>query len=334
MPGNQPSASAVHVNRPLTNVSIAFVQEQDSFVAARVFPNIPVAKQSDRYFTYPRGHFFRDTMQKRVPGTESSGASYDVDSTPSYFAETYALHKDIPDQVRTNSDAPLDADRDATYFLTQQGLLKREKLWANSYFKTGVWTNEKSGQSTVDATHFKFWDASGSTPIKDVRDMKRSMLGITGYRGNKLVLGRAVYDTLMDHADIIDRIKYGQTGGGINAAQANKQLLAQLFEVNEVLVMDGIENTAQEGLTDTYAFVGGKHALLVYAAPQPGIMTPSAGYTFSWIGSTAGVTGIDGQTISMIRADLLKSDRAEIEMSFDVKLVSADLGFMALSITQ
>lgn len=334
MPGNTPSLSEVHVNRPMTAISIAYIQDQDNFIAAKAFPNIPVTKQADRYFTYPRGHFFRDTAKKRVPGTESAGATYDIDSTPSYYAEAYALHKDIPDAIRANADNPLDMDRDATIFLTQQTLLRREKVWAANYFVTGVWTNQKAGAASADGTHFKYWDASGSTPIQDVRSMKRQVLGTTGFKPNKLILGRVVFDTLMDHPDLVDRIKYGQTGGDTAPAIVNKAILAQIFEVDEVLVMDGIENTAAEGLTDSYAFIGGKHALLVYAPPQPGIMTPSAGYTFSWTGYTPGVTGVEGNTVSMIRADLLKSDRAEIEMAFDMKLVSADLGYMALGIVQ
>ena len=41
-----PTASDVHVNRPLTNISIAYTQDASTFVADKVFPNIPVAKQS------------------------------------------------------------------------------------------------------------------------------------------------------------------------------------------------------------------------------------------------------------------------------------------------
>ena len=47
MPFILPSRGDVHVNRPLTNISIAFLQTQEAFVADRVFPNIPVTKQSD-----------------------------------------------------------------------------------------------------------------------------------------------------------------------------------------------------------------------------------------------------------------------------------------------
>jgi hypothetical protein len=81
-----PTAGDVHVNTPLTNISIAYIQDAANFVAARVFPNIPVAKQSDRYYTYDRGEFNRDEMEERAPGTESAGGSYTLDNTPTYFA--------------------------------------------------------------------------------------------------------------------------------------------------------------------------------------------------------------------------------------------------------
>lgn len=334
MPGNVPALSTVHVNRPLTNISTAYIQRMDSFIAARVFPNIPVSKQADRYFTYPKGAFFRDAMKKRAPGTESAGASYDIDNTPSYYAETWALHKDIPDQIRNNADSPLNMDRDTTEFLTQMGMLRREKLWASKYFGASIWgnTDQAGVASNPGANQFIQWDQALATPVKNVRTWKRTVHQTTGFMPNKLVLGRIAFDAALDCPDIVDRIKYGQTAGA--PAQANRQTLARLFEVDEVLVMDALENTAAEGLTDSFAYIGGsKSALLVYAAPSPGIMVPSAGYTFSWTGSAPGVTGIEGNTVSVLRADLLKSDRMEIEMAFDIKLVGSDLGIYASAVT-
>ncbi len=103
----QPGAGDVHVNRPLTNISIAFLQDRADFVATRAFRNIPVGKQGDRFFTFDRGMFNRNQMQIRGPATESSGGGYDIDNTPTYFCNTFALHKDIPDQIRANADGNL-----------------------------------------------------------------------------------------------------------------------------------------------------------------------------------------------------------------------------------
>lgn len=318
-----PTPGDVHVNTPLTNISIAFLQNAMNFVADRVFPNIPVNKQSDRYYTYDRGMFNRDEMKLRAPGTESAGVEYTVDNTPTYFADPYGIHHDIPDQRRSNADAVLDPDREATELVTHKALIRREKLWAAKYFAGSLWTTDLDGvNATPGAGEFLQWDDAASTPIEDIRAQKSTILELTGYEPNTLVLGYPVWLALSDHPDIVDRIKYGQTPG--SPAVVSLQAVAALLEVERVVVMKAIENTADEGAANSHSFIGGKKALLCYAAPSPGIMTPSAGYTFSWTGYLG--AGAMGGRIKRFRMEHLSSDRVEMEMAFDQKLVAADLG--------
>jgi len=309
---------------PLTNISVAFLQQATNFIADRVFPNIPVTKQSDRYYTYDRGMFNRDEMQLRAPGTESAGVNYTVDNTPTYYANVYAIHHDIPDQVRANADSVLRPDREATELVTHKALIKREKTWVANYFVTGIWTNDYDGvASSPSGSQVLQWNDDASTPIEDVRFAKTTILQSTGFMPNTLVLGQQVYDALADHPDIIDRVKYGQTPGA--PAQGTLNALAQLFEVDRILISRAIENTADEGLTNSHSFIAGKKALLCYSTPSPGLMTPTAGYTFSWTGLLGAQAA--GQRISRFRLERIKSDRVEIEMSYAQKLVAADLGF-------
>ncbi|CAB5220382.1 Major capsid protein GpE [uncultured Caudovirales phage] len=325
----QPTPGDVHVNTPLSNVSIAYLQDASAFVASRVFPNIPVSKQSDRYYVYNRGDFNRDEMAERAPGTESAGGGYTLDNTPTYFANRYSFHKDVVDEVRANADAVLNPDREATAFVTHKALIKREKLFAAKYFTTSVWANDIAGVASGPTTgQVLQWSAANSDPIGNIRTAKRTVRESTGYEPNKLVLGRAVYDTLLDHPSIIDRIKYGQTAPG--AAMTNDQILAQLMGVDEVLVMNSIENTAKEGQTAAHSFIGGKKALLTYSATAPGLMTPTAGYTFSWTGLLG--AGAEGNRIRQFRMEMLGADRVEIDMCFDLKLVASDLGYFFNSI--
>lgn len=320
----QPTAGDVHVNRPLTNISIAMVQDAANFVAARVFPNIPVASKSDTYYVYDRGEFNRDEMEERAPSTESAGGGYTVDGTPTYNARVYAFHKDIDDQIRSNADSQFQLDREATIFVTNKALVKREKLWVAKFFAGGLWTNDWDGVSSgPTGSQVLQWSDPASTPIENVRAARTSVLESTGFRPNTLVLGQRVADALMDHPDFVDRVKYGQTNGG--PAMVDETVLARLFGVERVMVMAAIENTAAKGATNAHSFIGGKKALLCYSAPTPGLMTPSAGYTFSWTGHTG--AGAEGNRIKKFRQENLASDRVEIEMAFDQKLIAADLGF-------
>jgi hypothetical protein len=317
----KPTPSDVHVNQPLTNISIAYLQSQARFVADRVFPVVSVDKQSDRYYTYDRGDWNRNEMQERAPSTESAGSGYRLDNTPTYYCREYALHRDIPDQVIANADSVLNPMRESTEYLTLKALIHREKVWATNFFTTGKWVTDVTGVASGPTTgQFLQWNDANAKPVPQIRAAATSILERTGVMPNVLVLGKRVYDALLDNPEIMDRIKYGQTAGG--PAMVNTNLLAQLFEVDRVEVMAGIENTAAEGVTNVHSFIAGKSALLVHSATSPGLMTPSGGYTFAW-----SRMGNAGQTIREFRMDELKATRIEIETNFDQKLIAADLGY-------
>lgn len=306
----QPTPGDVHVNAPLTNVSIAYLQKRSAFIADKMFPNLPVLKQSDRYYSYPKGNWFRTEARVRAPGSESAGSGWTVDNTPNYFAPIVAVHKDVDDQIRANADAAIDVDRDAAEWVTQQLLLKRDLDFKSKYFGTGLWS--------ADITPGTLWSAGGSTPIDDISAQIEAIHGTTGFKPNKLLLGSPVWYVLKNHPDFLDRIKYTQR------AVVGLDLLAQVLELDEVMVGEAVQNTAIEGAADAMSFVYGKHALLCYAAPAPSLLQPSAGYTFSWTGYLG--AGSAGNRVKRFRMEPLASDRIEGEMAYDMKLVASDLG--------
>lgn len=314
----KPTRSDVHVNAPLTNLSIAYVQDASKFVSSQCFPLIGVPKQSDLYFTYNQGDFLRSEAQLRAPGTESAGAGYGL-TTTSYSAKVYALHKDIDDAIRANADAPLNMDSDGTKFLTQQMMIKRDKLWADSFFSdatTSTWTGSTTGVDVVPVT---LWDASGATPIEDIEAQADSIEAKTGFRGNVIVLGVDAFTALKNSADVVDRIRYTQEG------IVTEDILAGLLGMKKVLVARGVYNSAIEGATDSISrLYTGNRALVLHVPDSASLMTPAAGYTFAWTGYQG--AGPDGQRVSRFRMDHLRADRIEMEMSFDQKQVSSVLG--------
>lgn len=316
----KPTPSDVHVDAVLSNLSVAFMQAATHFVADQVFPIVEVAKQSDRYYVYDRGYFNRDTMEERAPATESAGTVYSLDNTPTYYCREWAIHQDLPDQVIANADSVINPYSDATNLLVTKALIRREKAFMDAYFKTNVWSSDLTGKSSSPTTgEFLQWNDENSDPITTLRAASTSILETTGFSANTLILGKRTYDALLDNAAIIDRIKYGQTAS--QAAAVNVNLLAQLFEVDRVLVSQGIVNSAKEGAANAHSFIAGKGALLLHVATRPGLLTPSAGYTFAW-------TGMGGmlQSIKRFRMEHLKAERIEMESAFDQHQISPDLG--------
>lgn len=324
-----PTSAALVYNQVLTDMSVAYVQDEGRFVADKVFPVIPCEHQAGQYIKYNRGDWFRDVAAERAPGTESTGMGYDLDANGTFFNRVYASHFDIDDQTRANYREPLDADRDGTKLVTTRLLLRREIAFAAAYFKTGIWTGTPGGGDITGvagvpgANQFKQWDQAGSTPIEDITNELLAMGQLTGFEANVLILAPKVFNVLKQHPELLDRIKY--TSKGVLTSDLIASILTDDNDKPmKVLVAKGIQNTAQKGVADAMAYIYPKAALLAYAAPSPAIMEPSAGYAFGW-------TGYEGAqayapAISQFRMQHLKADRVEGEMAFDLELVASDLG--------
>lgn len=315
----QPTINQVHVDAILTNASVAYIQSADNFIANKVFPIVPVEKQSDLYFVYTKEDWFRDDATLRADGTEAATSGYGL-TTDNYFAHVYAIKKAVGDQLMANYDNPLDPMRDAAKFTAQLILNRMESQFVADFVKTGVWDNLFTGVAgTPDAGEFKQWNnLTDSDPIQNIEDGKSAILRTTGFEANKLVLGYDAYKTLRNHPDIIDRVKY--TGRDV----PDTTYLAQLFGLSEVLVAKAVKNTAAEGQSGVFDFSFGKSALLVYAAPEPSILTPSGGYSFHWRGVSEGL----GLTVGtkQYRVEENAATYVESQVAFDNKLVAADLG--------
>lgn len=311
--------SDVHVNRPLTDISVAYAQKAEQFVANKVFPMIPVAKQSDLYYSYSKDSWLRLEAAKRAPCTESRGASWDL-STESYFAHVFALHHDVCDQLRANQDAAIDLDRDATLYLTTQMLMQKDADFAARFMVGASWPGNTDTATNLGG----LWTASTADPISQLRKAQTDVQRVTGFRPNVAVLGREAWDALQDNVNVLNRIQFNQLG------IVSKELVAAAAELDALYVIESVANSAAEGVTASVDFTGGtaasKSCLLVYRPARPSLLEPSAGYNFTWTGLLG--SGDMGFRIKSYRLERNAATRVEAEMAYDQKLVAADLGYL------
>ena len=316
-----PKMQDAHIDRAMTNISVAYLQDASAFIADKVFPIVPVRRQSDVFYVYNKGDFMHDEAQVRGAGTESAGGDYGVAASDPYHCRKHAFHYDVTEEERANYDEPLNADTDATEFVSQKMLIRREMEWASKFFKTGVWGTEITGaDSNPSSGQAIKWNLATSNPILDITNAAVQMASETGYRPNTLVLSPFAFNALKNHEDILDRIKYTQKG------IVTTDLLATLFEVQHVYVAWSVVNSAAKGATDSVSFIMGKHALLCYANPSPALRKPSAGYIFAWTGLEG--AGAYGNRIVRLPMDVLGlgTERIEGEIAFDAKKICGDLG--------
>lgn len=321
--------SQVHIDQPLSNLTLAYAQEQSNFIADKVFPTVGVQRQSDKYYIYDRANMNRaGDVQKLAPRTEVNRIGMTI-SNDSYFADVYGLGMDFDEQTLANEDSVLDIRAAGAQTLAMRLMIHREEQFASTFFAASVWGTEYDGVAGAPtAGQVRQWsDYTNSTPIVDVTTARRTMqLKSGGFKPNTMVVGKEVRDQLVNHPDILARLNGGATVS--NTALITDAKLAEIFEVENFYVMEAVKNSSAEGIAESNAFIGGKSALLVHTPRSAGLMTPAAGLTFAW-NNIPGVNNL-GITVESFSDDALKrqqvAEHIQVKMAYDMKVVGADLG--------
>jgi len=129
---------------------------------------------------------------------------------------------------------------------------------------------------------------------------------------NEILTGD-VAETLSLHPDIKDLRKHTDPNLLTDSGLPPKILGLNVIEAK------GVEVTTYEGLSETFAYVFGKNALIAYVEPKPGLKKLSVGYIFR-------VKGY--RKTKKWREDPKESDIIEVSDMFVPKLVSADAGYL------
>ena len=274
-------------NMYLTNLSMAYFQDAKRYVAKSIFPICPVQLSSGKFFTFSKADLLRDNVSRKPQFGKVQPAQMGQ-SEQSYSCYVDQVIVGIDQISRLNYErmrAPGVADprKAKVKFIAEQMNLHQDIVFAQNFFKTGVWQNEWKGGTTYDTankTFIKFSD-DNCDPIKLFDDLCTEIERETGRRPNRLGLGKETYNALKNNPVIVERVKFG--GSSPNPATVNEKVLAELFGLEQVKVLSPIYNKAAFGQEAEMDFIcDPKAAILAYATNTPAIDEPSAGYIFTW----------------------------------------------------
>jgi len=313
----EPGLGDVHVDAALTDLSIAYFYDEGNFIWRRGAPVVGSPMQSNKFYTFDKDQLLKTETRQRAPGTEAAVRNYSL-STTSFYCPVRAVAHDISRQVRANADPALDPEQDAARLLAQDMNIALENAFAGAVFGASAWGTTYTGASNYPVSGTNQWSDAASSPIEDISAAKYDVLSATGFEPNTLILGAQTwYKGLAHHTDIINRLPD-------NAPRfATEQFLANLLGLDRVLISRAVYNTADEGATASYSMSLTDNAVLAYVAPNPGLRTPSAMYSFSWRGLIPG--DIQTRRIEIPEADAVP--RIEVETALDVAVITgSDLG--------
>ena len=175
--------------------------------------------------------------------------------------------------------------------------------------------------TTPTAEQFIKFSNANSDPVSFLDEKKAAIEEATGRMPNRLALGVNVFHALKKHPAILERIKYG--GSTVNPASVTLNVLAQLFEIDQITVQRSIMNKAELGQAAKMEYIGDPNAfLLAYATDTPSIDEPSAGYLFTWdmLGN-----GNLLPILNYLGEDGTHAEFIEGLMAFDMKKTADDL---------
>lgn len=299
-----PQKNQLHVNQLLSNVSVKYTNSE--YIWDKVFPQIPVVKDTDLYRVYDRN--FKVPETKRAPKAVANEFQFEV-STSTYSLERHALKDYVEDDEKDNYDQG-SLEVDTTENLTD-AIYRRIELSVASLFTTTNWSLNVSLAATAA------WNANTtvSDPVPVVDTGTSTVIANSGKTVNFMILPRDGYVAAKNHVSILDRVKY-------TSSEVSQNMLAALFGVSEMHVPTAVQDTAANGLAASISPMWGNSAFLGWKPASPGMKTPSCGYIFMK----------SAPRVKKWREEERSSDAIEVEVKYQPKVVASLTGYLIKAI--
>lgn len=248
---------AFPINPVLTGITLGY--RNTRYIADLVLPRIdPVAASTFKWnkwaiaegFTLPDTRVGRKSVPNEVEftATEETGATKD-----------YGLDDVLPnDEVAQAVQRGLDPIGQATEGLTDLILLDRERRVAGKVFAAATYAapNKTQLAGTDKWTAAADPDTDTSDPVADIS----AALEVPVMRPNTAVFGRPAWVALSRHPKILRSIN----PLGITDGIARRQAIADLFELDEIIIGEARLNGAKKGQAPSLARVWGGHVSFFY----------------------------------------------------------------------
>lgn len=263
--------SNVHGDTFMANVAVRLMNQPSSYIAAEVYPVIPVKKESDKYLVHREGSWFRNEAQEITHGGRVPVLDYGV-TEGDYSCKHFGAASVITRRTKANADSIMRLIENKTAFVLDKVLMKRESYVASHIMSTTIWTN--------NSTPTTKWDAADCTPAADIYAGIDDVEDNSGVRPNVIVFGAAAYRLLRNNQYLFaEMFPNAVSSTGIISVEA----LKNFFDMSKVLVGKSAYTADEETLTDTGPTLTkfwGLDVWVGFVSPTPSPDIPSAGYIF------------------------------------------------------
>lgn len=300
----------------LTNLAIEHGNLLDSqFVARELFPLLDVAQLSGEYVIFDKTDYDLEN-DDIAPGGDVNQIDWGA-STASYKVLLRALLHFLPDEARDNAESPIDAPARSTRVLLRKLLMRREVEVAAVAFAAAKYASGNKDTLTGDNR----WSQSGSAPIAAIL----TAIDACSAPPDTLVLGPQTYLHLRSHADIVGAVKPA-TKSAIGKGIASAEEIAQLFNLDRVIVPRVKRNTAAKNKARVLSNVWGAHAALLKTKRMDDGDPIFAGL-LAWNGAPASENGVNVQRGRDEKAGAFGGEWVKVAMANTPHVVDNEAGY-------
>jgi len=289
-----------------------------NIIADHIAPIVPVGKQSDHYTIFSRAEMLTVENTRRAPGTRANRITRSTTSE-TYYAENYALADFITLEDKVNAD-PIFVQKllnGRAGYITNKLLLDWENRVAAQVTNTA---NVGSSSAVASA----WTDHANSTPLDELETALNVVEDTTGVRPNRIVFGSHAWRNVRRNDEIRNLIKGNNNGGGY----ANVRQVAEILEVEQVLIGGAYKNTANAAQSEVLETVWGDNVLLHYTPMSPSMDDPAFMYSFRW--QAAGLPNMQAERHPY--DSHTKSEDIEVGYYQDEKVTGAEYGFLLTAV--
>ncbi len=320
-----PSSSLASNRSDLADSFMEFDLEADAagMVANRVFPHIDVAQQAGNFGKIPIEQLLQNPDTARAPGSGYQRGQFTF--TPATFAcQENGYEEPVDDREAAMYADYFDAEMLAAQRAFSAVLRNAEQRVADAVF------NATTFSSFTTAVSNEWDDTANATPLVDVEAAVQSVYDQSGLWANALVVNRKVFRNLRNCDEIKDRIASSGAGDPNGAGKVTEQQLAELFDLQHVIVAGSTKNSANEGQSASPAQIwSGEYAMVCKVANSNDAREPCIGRCFHWAGDGSDADG----TIESYRDESVRSDIIRVRHDVDEVLLYAEAGHLLSNIT-
>lgn len=263
------------INPQLTAIAMAYRNPDQVLIADQVLPRIPVAQKfSWTKYALEQGFTVPDTKvgPKSEPNKVDFAGTEQTSQVEDFGLDDVISQSEIDAfnaMPKPASGGPVSPEDLAVMMIMGLIRLDREVRVANMVFKAA---NYPAANKATLAGNSQWSDYVNSDPVAAIT----AALDTPVIRPNKMVLGRAAWTKLRMHPKIVQATNNTNQGAGI----VSRQQVADLFELQEILVGEAWVNTARKGQAANLQRTWGKHCALIYQNQQAAIeRQPVFGFT-------------------------------------------------------